>query len=132
MIAAILNRFNRGANAVSIGRSSVFSLVLLAVCPAAAQFAGPAVTGDEMTIEEARSASVDTYVTVTGAIASHLREEYYIFRDESGEIRVEIADDVWAGQQVTPDDTVRLRAEVDRRANGEVYLWAQSLEIVEP
>lgn len=105
---------------------------LLAALPAAAQFVGPAVSGDEMTVEAASSARSDTYVTVTGSISSHLREEYYIFRDETGEVRVEIEDALWAGRQITPDDTVRLRAEVDRRLTGQVYLWVQSLEIVEP
>lgn len=127
-----MKRSTKWSKILSTGRSLVFSLVLIAACPAAAQFVGPAVTGDEMTIERARSAGVDSYVTVTGSIASHLREEYYIFHDDTGEIRVEIEDELWAGRQVSPDDTVRLRAEVDRRSNGERYLWVQSLEIVGP
>lgn len=63
---------------------------------------------------------------------SDSRNEYYIFRDDNGEIRVEIADELWAGRQVSPENTVRLRAEVDRRFISEVYLWVQSLEIVGP
>jgi len=117
---------------MSSSRSMVFFCMLLAASPAAAQFVGPAVTGEEVTVEAARAARVDSYVTVTGSIASHLRGEYYVFRDDTGEIRVEISDGLWAGRQVSPEDTVRIRAEVDRRFIGEVYLWVQSLEIVGP
>jgi uncharacterized protein YdeI (BOF family) len=52
-----------------------FCKCTFAASPAAAQFVGPAVTGEEMTVEAARSAAVDSCVTVTGSIASHLRDE---------------------------------------------------------
>lgn len=61
--------------------------------------------------------------------ASH-RENYYTFRDETGEIRVEIAPSVWQNRQVGPDTKVRLLAEVDRNLAGTVYLWVKSLTII--
>lgn len=102
----------------------------LAAAPVAAQFTGPSVRGAEVTVEAARAARVDSYVTVTGRIVSHLREDYYLFADATGEIRVEIEDRVWAGRPVNPETTVRLRAEVDRNAAGTIYLWVQSLEVL--
>ena len=109
-----------------------FSLVwLLLLSNAVAQFTGPTATGRTSTVEEARNARVDTYVTVTGNIVAHLREEYYTFRDSTGDIRVEIESGVWRNRKVGPDTTVRLLAEVDRNAAGTVYLWVKSLEIVE-
>jgi uncharacterized protein (TIGR00156 family) len=97
---------------------------------AVAQFTGPTATGRTSTVEEARNARVDTYVTVTGNIVSHLRENYYTFRDSTGDIRVEIESRVWRNREIGPDTTVQLLAEVDRNAAGTVYLWVESLEIV--
>jgi uncharacterized protein (TIGR00156 family) len=97
---------------------------------AVAQFTGPTTRGQTSTVAQARNARVDTYVTVTGNIVAHLREDYFTFRDSTGEIRVEIEPEVWQNREVGPDTVVRLLAEVDRNAAGTVYLWVQSLEIV--
>ena len=110
----------------------VLTLVwLLLPSYAAAQFTGPSATGLTSTVEQARTARVDTYVTVTGNIVAHLREDYYTFRDNTGEIRIEIEPQVWRKREVGPDTTVRLLGEVDRNAAGTVYIWVESLEIVE-
>lgn len=95
-----------------------------------AQFTGPTTKGPTSTVAAARNARVNTYVTVTGNIVSHVREDYFTFRDATGQIRVEIEPSVWRNRQVGPDATVRLFAEVDRNSAGTVYLWVQSLEIV--
>jgi uncharacterized protein (TIGR00156 family) len=50
--------------------------------------------GIKGTVEQARNAPIDRYVIVTGNIISHLRENYYIFQDKTGEIRVEIENQV--------------------------------------
>ena len=97
---------------------------------AVAQFVGPTPEGRAMSVEAVRAAPIDTYVVVTGSIVAHLREDYYTFRDATGDIRVEISDRVWSGQAVTPENKVRLVGEVDRNSSGLVYLWVQSLEIV--
>jgi uncharacterized protein (TIGR00156 family) len=106
-------------------------IFLASVAPAGAQFKGPAAPGRVSTVEQARNAPIETYVTVTGNVIAHLREDYYSFRDESGEIRVEIDDGVWRGREVGPETRVRLLAEVDRSHNGSVYLWVKSLDPVE-
>jgi uncharacterized protein (TIGR00156 family) len=103
---------------------------LLLSLTAHAQFTGPTITGSRTTVEQARKAPVDTYVIVTGNIVSHLRENYYTFRDETGNIRVEIEPPVWKNREVGPETKVRLVAEVDRNAAGTIYLWVKSLEIV--
>ncbi len=104
---------------------------LLLSSTAQAQFTGPSVTGRVSTVEQARNAPIDTYVTVTGNIIAHLREDYYTFRDQTGEIRVEIEGSVWRNREVGPDAKVRLVAEVDRNPAGTIYLWVESLEIAE-
>ena len=96
-----------------------------------AQFSGPSVTGRISTVEEARSAPIDTFVTVIGNIVAHLREDYYTFQDRTGAIRVEIEKPVWRNRKVGPETKVRLVAEVDRNAAGIIYLWVKSLEVAE-
>ncbi len=96
-------------------RHTAFALagLLLAFGPASAQFTGPSVSGQGMSVAQARDARVGTYVTLTGSIVSHLREEYYMFRDKSGEIRIEVSSPVWGGRQVGPEKTVRIMGERD-------------------
>jgi uncharacterized protein (TIGR00156 family) len=110
---------------------SLVMCLLLLSSTSFAQFTGPSVTGRVSTVEQARNAPIDTYVTVTGNIVAHLREDYYTFRDRTGEIRVEIERPVWRNRNIGPDTKVRLVAEVDRNAAGTIYLWVESLEIAE-
>jgi uncharacterized protein (TIGR00156 family) len=104
-------------------------LGLAAAAPAAAQFTGPGVEGSPMTVAQAQDARVGSYVTLEGSIRARLREEYYQFADATGEIRVEIPDATFAGQQVTPDTRVRLVGEVDRGFGGR-YIWVTSLTVL--
>jgi uncharacterized protein (TIGR00156 family) len=106
-------------------------ILLVTFSTAHAQFTGPSVTGPASTVEQARNAARNTYVTITGNIVAHLREDYYTFRDATGEIRVEIGKPVWRNRKIGPDTKVRLVAEVDRNFAGTIYLWVKSLEIVE-
>jgi uncharacterized protein (TIGR00156 family) len=110
-----------------------FALPLLLLSgTAAAQFTGPVVDRPTLTVKEAREARVGTYAVVSGQIINQLREDYYTFRDESGEIRVENAPNLWKGRRVSPETTVRLFVEVDSNIFGRRYLWVESIEIVEP
>ncbi|WP_291010729.1 NirD/YgiW/YdeI family stress tolerance protein [Hydrogenophaga sp.] len=95
-----------------------------------AQFTGPAATGTASTVAQAQAARINSYVTVTGHIVNHLRENYYTFRDNTGDMRIEIEQPVWKNRQVGPDTLVRLQAEVDVGLGGNRYLWVESLQIV--
>jgi len=106
--------------------------VLLLPGVATAQFTGPTVERAELTVEETHQARVGTYAVVTGQIINRLREDYYTFRDDTGEIRVEIAPTIWRERRVSPETTVRLFVEVDRNMVGKRYLWVESIELVEP
>lgn len=94
-----------------------------------AQFSGPSVNGRPSTVAEARDARLGTYVTLTGNIVNHLRSDYYTFRDDTGEIRVEIATLVWRGRRVGPEDKVRLVGEIDRGLAGR-YVWVKLLDVL--
>lgn len=98
--------------------------------PAMAQFTGPSVTGNAVSVAELRTALPGRYVSVSGHIVAHQRGDYYTFRDASGDIRVEIDPAVWQGRPVGPEARVRLLAEVDVGLTGR-YLWVKTLELIE-
>jgi len=113
-----------------MNRMIVALLFTLLASNAMAQFTGPSVTERPSTVAEAHQAIPGTYVTVTGHIVARLREDYYTFRDATGEIHVEIEAPVWRNRQIGPETKVRLFAEVDLGITGR-YLWVESLEVVD-
>ena len=111
---------------------SLLALLLGAVLSfnVAAQFTGPGTTGKPGTVAQVAQARLGTYVTVTGNIVAHQRQNDFPFRDGTGEIRVEVEESVWQGRKIGPETKVRLVGEVDRGAAGR-YLWVKSLQLVE-
>lgn len=88
-------------------------VLALPVTPAQAGFVGgpsPAV----VTAAEAKSLPDDAWVTLQGYIERHIREDHYLFRDETGTITVEIDDEEWGGLVVKPTDKIEISGEVDR------------------
>jgi uncharacterized protein (TIGR00156 family) len=94
----------------------------------AAQFTGPGAAGAEMTAA-AQEARPGTYVVLDGRLVSHLREAYDRFEDASGELRVEIGDELRGGRRVSPEDTVRLVGEIDRSREGVTHVRIESLQV---
>lgn len=68
----------------------------------------------QTTVAQAKALPDDTYVTLTGKLVSRVDDEIYIFRDKSGEIRVDIDEKHFNGLEVGPQDTVRITGEIDR------------------
>lgn len=65
------------------------SLSALSFAPtASAQFTGPSASAQASTVAAVGSARVGSDVTLTGNVIGHIRDEYFTFRDETGEIRV--------------------------------------------
>ncbi|TCJ97815.1 uncharacterized protein (TIGR00156 family) [Volucribacter psittacicida] len=59
----------------------------------------------------------DQYILLEGNIVRQVGKDDFMFKDNSGEIEVEIERRAWAGQTITPEDKVRLYAEVDKSWN---------------
>ena len=66
------------------------------------------------TVKQVMEMRDDIPVIVKGHIVQRMGDEMYLFEDSTGTIRVEIDDDEWRGQTITPTDTVKLYGEVDR------------------
>lgn len=60
-------------------------------------------------------------VSLDGFITGHLREEYYLFRDDSGEIAIELEPDIWDEKRIGFDTEIRIHGEVERES-GFVYI----------
>jgi len=88
--------------------------------------------GQVTTVAQARNVAVDEYVMLTGYVVSHIRADYYIFKDQTGEVVVEIEPPIWRNQDVGTHTPIRIIAEVDRDAAEQRYLWVESLTLFEP
>jgi len=110
---------------VKIMISVILVIMTLSV---SAQFTGPSAKGNKTTVSQIADARLGTYITVLGNITSHLREDYYTFKDETGEIRVEIESSVWQSREIGAETKVRLLGEIDTGLTGR-YLWIKSLEL---
>ena len=111
---------------------SFFALLgILTVGAASAEFAGPNapaatatapaerggfVSGAEtiVTVKQVNEMRDDVPVIIRGKIIQRMGDEKYLFEDGTGSITIEIDDDDWRGQKVSPTDTVNLYGEVDR------------------
>src|SRR5262245_23794997 len=105
-------------------------LAVFLVTSASAQFVGPSRYGRVTTVEQAQTARRGQGATLKGFVVEHLHGNYYLFRDASGEMRVEINRHVWRNRKVTSKTPVQLIGKVDRDVR-EHYVDVDRLQIVE-
>lgn len=93
----------------------IILLTLTFICfgafAAKAQYTG---NNETQTVSEVKEMDDDAYVSLKGFIIKQLGDDDYLFKDETGEIKVDIDDDVWKGQSVDPDTKIQIRGEVDK------------------
>ena len=66
------------------------------------------------TVAEVKQMKDNSYVVLEGKIEKRLKDEDFLFTDSTGSITVEIDDDEWQGQTVTPQDTVEIKGKFDK------------------
>ena len=71
-------------------------------------FTGPSV--EVITVEQAKDLKDDTFVILRG----NIKQNIYVFTDNTGSVNIEIDEDEWNGLEVGPEDTVEIRGEVDK------------------
>jgi len=69
------------------------------------------------TVAQAKTLSDDTPIILEGNIVKHLGKDKYLFRDQTGDITVEIDNDEWNGVTITSKDTIIIYGEVDKDWN---------------
>lgn len=78
-------------------------------------FMGPSIS--KTTVEKVKTSKDDMPVVLEGNIIQHLGKDKYLFRDQTGDITIEIDNDDWKGVTVTPKDSVTIYGEVDKDWN---------------
>ncbi len=105
---------------------TVFSLSTIAF----AGFDGPRATPKIVTAVSINDMRDDTKVTLEGYLVEQISEKHYLFKDDTGDVEVEIDDKVFRGANVTPEIQIRLVGEVDKDWKM-ITVDVDSLEIVE-
>lgn len=109
---------------------SLASPVLAA--PAAGGFQGPTSGTGCATVAEALKAADDTPVVLIGNITARMvgTDDKYLFRDGTGEVLVDIDDELFAGRVVTPQNRVRLSGKMDKEMFEQLKVDVKVLEIL--
>ncbi len=84
------------------------------VQPVQGGFTGPSAVPAITTVNQAKEANDDAVVELTGYITTSLGDEDYMFKDSTGEIKVEIDHKDWNGVNATPTTKLVIRGEVDK------------------
>ena len=87
-----------------------------------------------ISIQEARKKANNTYVSLEGFIigkAKSINPEEFMFRDESDTIKIEVNNDVWRDQKVTPNTKIRILGQVDHNpVTGTTEIEVRQLDII--
>lgn len=81
------------------------------------------------TVQEASKMRDDSPVVLQGNIINSLGDEKYTFKDETGEIIVEIDNEDWNGVNVTPENVVQIYGEVDKNIFKRTKIDVNSIKI---
>lgn len=89
-------------------------------------YTGPGNEAIPRTVAAAKNVSIfsdDVPTVLTGVIVHSNGDEMYTFRDQTGEISVEIDHDKWWGLSATPNTVVVIEGEVD------VEIWGRYIDV---
>ncbi|ACA89034.1 MULTISPECIES: NirD/YgiW/YdeI family stress tolerance protein [Shewanella] len=111
----------------ALAGSIILSCVL--TLPAFAAYNGPGVETLVKSAKDASHATDDTPVELTGYLVKSLGDEKYLFRDQSGDVEVEIDNALWRNIEVNSDTKVTLKGEVDDEWQG-IEIEIDSLKLV--
>jgi uncharacterized protein (TIGR00156 family) len=78
-----------------------------------AGFEGPGVTLSVVPVNSINDLDDDDEVILEGYLVKKTGKEEYLFKDKTGEIKVEVDDKKLRGMTVTPETLIRIKGEVD-------------------
>ncbi|GIU14411.1 MULTISPECIES: YgiW/YdeI family stress tolerance OB fold protein [unclassified Shewanella] len=97
--------------------------------PAMAAYNGPGPASHVKAAADAAKAKDNTPVELTGYLVQSLGDEKYLFRDDSGDVEVEIDNKLLRDIEVSSDSKVKLIGEVDDEWQG-IEIEIDSLRLV--
>ena len=104
------------------------SLVLLFSSPVFAGFVNETNITDFSSVKNVLKMTDESFVTMKGNITKQIGNEKYLFTDGTGDIRVDIDDQLWGHLTVTKNTKVILKGEVDKDFNS-IEVEVSSVEI---
>lgn len=69
--------------------------------------------GNVVTAQQAAALPDEARVVLQGRITQHLHGGRYMFEDASGTIVLDVDDDAWMGQNITPEMNIEIQGEID-------------------
>lgn len=109
------------------------SLVLLSVALTSTVFAGFTGTSNTLNLSSVKSLEGlkdSSIVKAEGHIVSHKKEDYYIFKDATGEIIIEIPDRVFNDMTITPEDKIHITGELEKTWM-KTYVWVKHIRKID-
>ena len=91
---------------------AILIMALFILTSAYADFEGPGSTTSIVTVDSINDLDDDDKVILEGNLVKKTGKEEYLFKDKTGEIKVEIEDDILQGITVTPETLIRIKGEV--------------------
>lgn len=95
-------------------------------------FSGPVSGAMADTVVKAKELPDDAPVVLTGNIISRVagKKHKFTFKDATGEILLDIGKKAFRGQDISPQDTVRVTGKVDKDFGEELEIDVKQLEII--
>ena len=69
------------------------------------------------TVKDALEAKDNTFVILEGNIVKQIDNDEFMFRDASGEVKIDVSKRACNGQTITPQDNIQIRGKVDKEWN---------------
>jgi uncharacterized protein (TIGR00156 family) len=89
----------------------------------------PVMIGQAVSISEAKNYPHDSWVVITGNIVNPLPGgTYFMFRDSSGEIPVEIGPKEWRGLSATASEVVEISGEL-KKERGQIFIKVHAITV---
>lgn len=95
-------------------------------------FEGPGTQAIITTVEQAKSAQDDSKCELIGNIIEQLAgdDDLYLFKDSTGEIVIELDDDLFKGRTVTPQNQIRIYGEVENEAFEKTQIDVKKFDVI--
>ncbi|KMK52493.1 hypothetical protein RO21_00270 [[Actinobacillus] muris] len=75
------------------------------------------------TVAQALKAQDDAPVQLTGYITRQIDNDEFMFKDSSGEIKIDVEDEAWQGQNITPKNKITIYGKVDKDWHNSVDVY---------
>lgn len=111
-------------------RLLTLAIMLVLSASAHAGFEGPGANLMVVSVSSINELDDDEEVILEGYIVKKVRKELYLFKDKTGEVKVEIDDKLLRNLTVTPETLLRIKGEVESDWFS-VEIEVDSVEIIE-